>query len=184
LPAKADNEVHTARMDDFVGVVVLPATVEHLKALRADRLGLAALLGSCVPDGWPEFPEAVDFTLARLAEHPHEADWWMHFFLADGAAVLIGSGGFVGPPVNGVVEIGYEIAPAFRERGLATAAARALIDKAVASGRVRTIIAHTRPDENPSTGVLRRLSFRCRGEFTDPLEGPVWRWELPVASVR
>ena len=168
-------------MADVADVVVLPATTEHLKALQSDRLAFGELLGSDVPDGWPEFPEGVDYTLAKLAQHPHESDWWMHFFLADGGAVLVGSGGFVGPPVNGVVEIGYEIAPAFRERGLATAAAQAMIDKAVASGRVASVIAHTLPSENPSTSVLRRLGFRCTEAVAHPVEGEVWRWELPVA---
>lgn len=166
----------------MVDVVVLPASVEHLKALQSDRVAFAELLGSDAPAGWPEFPESVEFTLARLAEHPHEADWWMHFFLADGGALLVGSGGFVGPPVNGVVEIGYEIAPEFRERGLAKAAAQAMIDKAAASGRVSTVIAHTVVDENPSAGVLRRLGFRCTGSVVHPEEGAVRRWERPVVS--
>jgi ribosomal-protein-alanine N-acetyltransferase len=150
--------------------------------LRTDRAAFGVLLGSEAPDGWPEFPESVDFTLAKLAEHPHQADWWMHFFLADHGALLVGSGGFIGPPVDGVVEIGYEIAPAYRDRGLATAAARAMIDKAIASGRVATVIAHTLIGENPSTGVLRRLGFRRTGAVRDPEEGTAWRWELPVPA--
>ncbi len=166
----------------MVDVVVMPASIEHLKVLQSDRAAFAELLGSGVPEGWPEFPEAVEFTLTRLAEHPHEADWWMHFFLADRGAVLVGSGGFVGPPVNGVVEIGYEIAPAFREQGLAKAAAQAMIDKAAASGRVTTVVAHTLVDENPSAGVLRRLGFRCAGTVVHPEDGAVRRWERTVAG--
>ncbi|WP_286149255.1 GNAT family protein [Mycobacterium sp. IS-1496] len=167
-------------------VVVLPATVEHLTALRSDRTAFGELLGCAVPDGWPEFPEAIEFTLGKLTDHPHEAGWWMHFFLADGGALLVGSGGFVGPPRNGVVEIGYEIAPEFRNRGYATAAARAMIGKAMsATGRLRTVVAHTRANENPSTGVLRRLGFQRVAEIEDPDDGPLWRWEVAVpAGVR
>ncbi|WP_264015155.1 GNAT family N-acetyltransferase [[Mycobacterium] manitobense] len=165
----------------MIDVVLMPATVEHLTALRADRNAFGELLGADVPDGWPEFPESVEFTITQLTEHPHQADWWMHFFLADNGARLVGSGGFVGPPHNGVVEIGYEIAPEFRGRGLATAAARAMIGKAKASSnRLSTIVAHTLPDHNASTSVLRRLGFRHAGEVEDPDEGTVWRWELPV----
>ncbi|MCV7417209.1 GNAT family N-acetyltransferase [Mycolicibacterium litorale] len=163
---------------------MLPATLEHLTTLRSDRAAFGELLGAAVPDGWPEFPESIEFTIEKLTEHPHQADWWMHFFLADGGALLVGSGGFVGPPRNGVVEIGYEIAPEFRERGLATAAARAMIDKAVsASGGLTTVIAHTLAHENPSTGVLRRLGFTRVAEIEDPDDGPVWRWEIAVAAV-
>jgi ribosomal-protein-alanine N-acetyltransferase len=167
----------------MIDVVVLPATVEHLTALRDDRSAFGELLGADVPTGWPEFPESVDFTLDQLTRHPHQADWWMHFFLADGGARLVGSGGFAGPPQNGVVEIGYEIAPEFRDRGFATAAARAMIGKATASSsRVTTVIAHTLPKQSPSTSVLRRLGFEHVGEVDDPEDGTVWRWELVVRS--
>jgi RimJ/RimL family protein N-acetyltransferase len=132
-------------------VVVLAATVEQLKMLRTDRAAFGVLLGSEAPDGWPAFPESIEFTIAQLTEHPHQADWWMHFFLAYGGSLLVGSGGFVGPPVDGVVEIGYEIAPAYRERGLATEATRAM-----------------------------RLGFRWSREVTHAEDGDLWRWELPV----
>jgi ribosomal-protein-alanine N-acetyltransferase len=161
-------------------VVVLAATVEQLEMLRTDRAAFGVLLGSEAPDGWPVFPESIEFTIAQLTEHPHQADWWMHFFLAYGGSLLVGSGGFVGPPVDGVVEIGYEIAPAYRDRGLATEATRAMINKAVASGRVGGVIAHTLAAENPSTGVLRRLGFRWSREVTHAEDGDLWRWELPV----
>ena len=50
-------------------------TVEHLDALSRDIPSFGALIGSPVPAGWPEFPEAVGFTLSRLREHPEEAQW-------------------------------------------------------------------------------------------------------------
>ena len=78
------------------------------------------------------------------------------------------------------MELGYEVAPAFRGRGVGVAAARAMLDKAAASGAVTMVIAHTLAHENPSTGVLRRLGFRLAGEREDPEEGTVWRWEHPL----
>jgi RimJ/RimL family protein N-acetyltransferase len=170
-------------MTDAPEIIVVPASVEHLTTLRTDRDAFGDLLGTPVPEGWPEFPEAIDFTIDKLTERPYESDWWMHFFLADGGAVLVGSGGFVGPPQDGVVEIGYEIAPAYRDRGMATAAARAMIDKAVSSsGSLTTVIAHTLAHENPSTGVLRRIGFTRVAELEDPEDGPIWRWELSVPA--
>jgi [ribosomal protein S5]-alanine N-acetyltransferase len=162
-------------------VVLVPATVEHLLALQSDPSEFARLIGSAVPEGWPEFPESIDFTMARLREHPDQAEWWMHFFLLPDAT-LIGSGGYVGPPQDGVVELGYEVAPAYRGRGLGVAAASAMLDKAVATGAVTTVIAHTLAHDNPSTGVLRRLGFVRAGELVNPEEGPIWRWELPVTA--
>jgi ribosomal-protein-alanine N-acetyltransferase len=156
-------------------VQLLPATTTHLEALRDDRASLGRLLGSPVPDGWPEFPEAVDFTLARLAEHPDQAAWWMHFFLSDG--VLVGSGGYVGPPRDGVVEFGYEIAPQYRGRGLGRAAARAMVEQAFATG-VTEVVAHTLPELNASARLLVDLGF-TRGEPVESSEdGSVWPWRL------
>ena len=161
-------------------VRLLPATVEHLVTLQSDPSAFGRLIGSAVPEGWPEFPESIGFTLDRLREHPDEAEWWMHFFISESA--LIGSGGFVGPPQDGVVEIGYELAPAFRGKGLGTAAAGALVEKARATGAVTTVIANTLAHDNPSTGVLRRLGFRWVRELFDPEDGPIWRWKLVMRA--
>ena len=159
---------------------LVPATIAHLVALQSDSAAFGDLIGSPVPKGWPEFPESVDFTLDRLRAHPDEADWWMHFFLAD--STLVGSGGFTGLPSQRTVEIGYEIAPQFRGRGFATAAAAQLIDKARRSGGVDAVIAHTLAEHNPSTGVLRKLGFEWAGEVPDPEQGTVWRWRLPLTA--
>ena len=160
-------------------VRLVAATVQGLEAFQRDPAEFAALIGSPIPAGWPQFPEGMEFTVDKLREGPEQADWWLHYFLdADGK--IVGSGGFVGPPDDGVVEIGYEIAPEFRLRGYATAAARAMVDKARATGVVHTVIAHTLADENPSTRVLRRIGFRLAAEVPDEEEGTVWRWELSV----
>jgi RimJ/RimL family protein N-acetyltransferase len=162
-------------------VVLLPATVEHLVALQSDPTAFGRLIGSAIPGGWPQFPESIEFTLARLRDHPDETQWWMHFFVLPDST-LIGSGGFVGPPQDGVVEFGYELAPEFRGHGLGIAAARAMIAKAAATGAVSMVIAHTLARENPSTGVLRRLGFTKTRELIDAEDGPIWRWELALSG--
>jgi RimJ/RimL family protein N-acetyltransferase len=152
------------------------ATVTDLNLLATDRAAFAQHMGSPLPGGWPEFPEAIGFTIQRLAMHPHEADWWMHYFLLNG--VLIGSGGYVGRPRRGVVEIGYEIAPAFRGRRLGLGAASALMEHAFDTGEVESVIAHTLAVEGPSTKVLARLGFTNEAELQDESGTTVWRWRL------
>jgi [ribosomal protein S5]-alanine N-acetyltransferase len=159
-------------------VSIVPATIEVLEAFH-DVDAFAGLISSPVPAGWPEFPEGIEFTIDKLRERPDQAGWWMHLFF-DWTGRLVGSGGFVGPPDDGVVEIGYEIAPEFRGRGCATAAARAMVEKARTKGGVHTVIAHTLASDSPSTSVLRRVGFRFAGEVPDEEQGTVWRWELPV----
>lgn len=139
-------------------------------------------MGSPAPAGWPESDGAVEFGLDTLRERPDEAGWWLHLFFDDG--VLVGSGGFVGPPDDGVVEIGYEIAPAFRGCGRATGAARALVATAHAETEVHTVLAHTSARQSASTSVLERVGFTFVGEFPDEEEGAVWRWECVDPAAR
>lgn len=93
---------------------------------------------------------------------------------------LVGNGGFVArPDTNGEVEIGYEIAPAFRCRGLATAAARALLAHAFADGEVTAVVAHTLAEPGPSDAVLRKIGMSKVGESIDTEVGVIWRWAIP-----
>ena len=123
---------------------IVPATLEVLEAFQRDVDDFAALISSPVPAGWPEFPDGIEFTIDKLRERPDQAGWWMHpFFDSTGR----------------LVEIGYEIAAEFRGHRCATAAARAMVEKARTEGAVHTVIAQTLPDEE---------------------QGTVWCWELPV----
>lgn len=166
-------------------VRLVPATVSLLNALSEDRVRFGELIGSPVPDGWPEFPEAIVFALEHLQDTP-EADrsWSMQFFIDHATGRLLGSGGFTAPPVDRAVEIGYEVAPEFRGRGFGAAAARALVDVAVASGEVDHVVAHTLPGPNPSTGVLVSLGFGHVADQEDPDVGLVWewRWTRPLVA--
>jgi RimJ/RimL family protein N-acetyltransferase len=158
-------------------VRLVPATVPLLQALRDDRTRFAQLMRSPAPDGWPEFPEAIDFTLQRLQEAPaSDHAWSMQFFVDAATGRLLGSGGYVAPPEDRTVEIGYEIAPEFRGLGFGTAAARALVDGAAASGQVDHVIAHTLPGPNGSTGVLVSLGFEHVADQEDPEVGTIWAW--------
>jgi [ribosomal protein S5]-alanine N-acetyltransferase len=158
-------------------VRLVPATVPLLHAFNEDRVRFGELIGSPVPDGWPEFPEAIGFTLEHLQSAPEaEHAWSMQLFVDPSTGQLIGSGGFAGRPADRTVEIGYEIAPAFRGRGFGTAAARALVERAIASGEVDDVVAHTRPGPNPSTGVLQALRFEHVTDREDPEIGTVWEW--------
>jgi len=108
-----------------------------------------------------------------------QSDPWTHGFVIcrrDGLE-RVGQCGFVGPPErDGIVEIAYGIDAAFQGRGFATEAAKALISFAFADPRVVTVRAHTLPQENASTCVLRKCGFCRAGESLDHAAGLVWRW--------
>jgi len=158
-------------------VRLVAATVPLLDALEEDRALFSTLIGSPVPDGWPEFPEAIGFTRQHLRTAPEpDRRWSMQFFVDAATGRLLGSGGFAAPPVDRTVEIGYEVAPEFRGRGFGTAAAGALVERAVAGGEVDHVVAHTRPGPNPSTGVLVSLDFEHVADQEDREVGTVWEW--------
>jgi RimJ/RimL family protein N-acetyltransferase len=164
-------------MSPLPEVRLVPATVSLLESLATDPAAFSEMIGSPIPEGWPEFPEAIPSTLDFL-QHASESDrrWSMQFFVESSSGAVVGSGGFAAPPDDRTVEIGYEIAPGFRGRGLGAASARALVDRAVQSGQVDCVVANTLAGPNASTGVLLRIGFEHVGEYADPEAGLIWRW--------
>jgi ribosomal-protein-alanine N-acetyltransferase len=160
------------------------ATTDHLSGFLHDPRQLAEILETPIPKGWPVFPESFPVTLDILRERPSEAAWWMYFFLDADSGELVGSGGFAGPPREGQVEIGYEIAPGFRRAGYATAATRALIALARRSGEVDVVIAHTLTSYPASAGVLRASGFLEADHVVDPDHGDITRWQFVIPPTR
>jgi RimJ/RimL family protein N-acetyltransferase len=149
----------------------------HRRALAAGKSELARMLGVVVPDGWPEFPEA--FAPAPEGVVPNPTHWNGYLFVDPAAATLVGNGGFHGPPNDiGEVEIGYEIASGFRNRGYATEAVRGFVNFAFSDAVVRSVVAHTLAEKNPSNSVLARVGFHLAAEITNDEVGRVWRWVL------
>jgi len=136
----------------------------------AQRHALMLEAGACAP------AYIYERALANMRAAP---DWAgvlsTRLYLLDGARV-VGSGGVKAPPLDdGEVEIGYGVAPAFRGRGLATEAARALTREALAQG-ARRVSAFTTPDNTASWRLLQRIGYLRDGETIDPDDGLVWRW--------
>jgi RimJ/RimL family protein N-acetyltransferase len=157
---------------------LLVADVELLDAALAGDGALAQALGHPVVPGWCGYTEALSPTRNALAADPSRAAWGARFFLAGDPAELVGWGGFKGPPTDGVVEIGYEIAASRRRQGLAGAAVAAMLAEAFADRRVGAVIAHTLPVRNASNRLLERVGFAHDGEAVEG-EETVWRFRLP-----
>ncbi|GAB2593124.1 GNAT family N-acetyltransferase [Microlunatus antarcticus] len=142
------------------------------------------------PDHWhPEYDTASITGIARMLLAAHEAmgvpadeqsPWWVFAVVVDD--VLVGDAGFHGPPAplagpTGVreVEIGYQVVPALRGRGVATRACALLLEHAWRNGAqlVRADVEPDNPDGAASRAVLRANGFRPtpRGDFA--VEAPV-----------
>ena len=157
-----------------------PARHSDLLAVAAGEDVLGQVLGVSIAPDWAgaDAMDAIGRSRDMLADDPALSQWWMHFIVHADDNRLIGLGGFKGAPAGGQVEIGYEIAPAYRGLGLATEAARGMVDHALADPRVDHVVAHTLPEESASTTILRRLGLRFIQALTDPDDGPIWRWRL------
>jgi RimJ/RimL family protein N-acetyltransferase len=138
-------------------------------AMQSSPAAFADLLGATLPEGWPEFPEAFQ----NCDETPDP--WHGYLFVHREELRIVGNGGFVGPPgEESEVEIGYEIAPEFRNQGYATEAAAGLVELAFTKG-VRAVTAHSLPWPNASTAVMQKLGMSRRDEVATA-EGVIWRW--------
>ena len=148
-------------------------------AIEANKQ-LSNKINVTVPDNWTEFGVvALQYALDKLVNSEDEASWWTYLPVYKLNNTLIGSGGYKGKPTSdGIVEIGYEIVPQYRNRGFATEMTKALIANAFNYKSVKLIIAHTLGYENPSTKVLQKCGFVKVEQINDPEDGIIWKWEL------
>mgnify|MGYP005753542213 FL=1 len=159
---------------------IISCDTEILSSAIEGNVMLAKKMNVTIPVDWTEFgKDALLYSLQKLAESEEEKNWWTYFPIFKEENKLIGSGGYKGKPSkDGTVEIGYEIAPAYRNRGLATEMTQGLVTNAFKNEKVRSIIAHTLGHENPSTKVLHKNGFKRTKEFRDQYDNLIWKWEL------
>jgi RimJ/RimL family protein N-acetyltransferase len=140
--------IRTARLD------LVPARPRHLAAELDGSEALAATLGVRVPDGWPPDlydRDAIEFFLVVAQHTPAQDAHWLsyYFVLRDDEGfgpVVVGTGGYKGPPEAGEVEVGYSVLDVYRRRGIASEAVAELA---------------------ASLGVLARCGFRPLGPGID-----------------
>ncbi len=147
-----------------------------LEAALAGDDALAAAIGVPVVSGWASFVEALAAVRNHVVSHPDSVEWGTRFFVDGDPPAVVGWGGFKGAPVDGTVELGYEISADVQGRGLATAAVRAMLDEAFADPDVDRVMAHTLAEPNASNHILEKLGFTRTAELMDG-DQPVWRFE-------
>jgi [ribosomal protein S5]-alanine N-acetyltransferase len=117
--------------------------------------------------------------IARVRVTPAGDPWALGFTVTETVSgTEVGGCAFKGPPdADGVVELAYGIHLPHQGCGFATELAAALTTFAFASGRVKVVRAHTKPDNAASMRVLAKCGFHQLGEVIDPEDGLVCRWE-------
>jgi ribosomal-protein-alanine N-acetyltransferase len=172
-------------------LTLVPATLALARAELHDRPAFADLLGAVVPAAWPPetVVDALPLFLGWLEAAPDRIGWFGWYALCrDTCAsglVLVGGGGFLGPPEDGVVQMGYSVLPEFQRRGYATEMVRGLATWAFVQPDVTAIAAETEWANPASVRVLERAGFQPAGTASDPAGA---RFELrvtpPVAAGR
>jgi [ribosomal protein S5]-alanine N-acetyltransferase len=166
-------EIQTTRLR------LLNCNVALLEQAIAGDAAFAAAIQADITPNWTQFgQQALEYVLSQLQVQPEQAPWWTWFPILRNENRLVGSGGFTGPPQDGLVEIGYEIAASERGKGLATEYAKALLRHAFAQPEIERVQAHTLAQQNASTAVLQHCGMQQVATLNDPEEGEIWRWEI------
>lgn len=149
-------------------------------------------------DWHEEYPLTETYDALGMAVRTHDAlgwrgktlpRWWMFQIVLD--EVVVGDIGFHSPPAEGpgrmdgsgcrgesgplggcgVVEIGYDVVPALRGRGIATRACGLILDRAWCDGATE-VIAETALGHRASQRVLTKVGFRATGPGTYSISRP------------
>ena len=130
---------------------------------------------------WPAIAEEACKSTAELYQRVGFRPPWIGY-LAIYKESVVGTCAFAAPPADGTVEIAYFTFPQFEGQGIATAMAGRLIAIANETNARIQVTAHTLPEENASTAVLRKLAFNLDGPTEHPVDGRIWRWRLGPAT--
>jgi RimJ/RimL family protein N-acetyltransferase len=149
--------------------VVLTALID------GDRAGASAAAGVELS----EFIASEDWLWRirrdQIAGDPASAEWIARAAVDAETGVVVGHGGFHGPPdEGGTVEVAYSVDPVFRLRGYAKAILRALLRRSDADPAVRAVRASIRPDNKGSLATIAGFGFKKVGEQWDPEDGLEW----------
>lgn len=155
---------------------LVASDIQLLEAELESHQKLASMLNAQITNGWPpgEYDTfAIRYFRDCLYSNPEVIGWYGWYALLrsaeDGQYILVGAGGFFGPPdEGGVLEIGYSVVPMYERCGIATEMVGALVRYAFMNNRVKRIIAHTTPDNVSSVRVLEKTGFTFTGPGQDP----------------
>jgi RimJ/RimL family protein N-acetyltransferase len=152
----------------------IPATRRILRHLAGDPQDFAEEHGVRLHELSQSVAQhSLEFMRTFSLETP--ADWFGYLVVEGGSNQMVGTCSFKGPPVDHALEIAYFTFPGFEGRGIGTAMAAFLLERATQLPGVKAVIAHTAPQHNASSRILAKigLTFVARVE-EDGSE--VWLW--------
>ena len=168
---------------------LIAATAEFVRAHLGDPERFALLLDARVPLLSPlslETQETMECMAQALEKGPEQGGWWCWYFVlhnrVTGHRVLIGDGGFKGPPDHdGTVELGYSLLQPYWNRGYAAEAVEALLEWAFGFPDVRGVFAEAQLGNTASIRVLQKAGFNDVGPGS---ERSLVRFEISRQDLR
>ena len=145
----------------------------RLVALSGEQIRTLAAGSTVAVEGvqlaWPaDDTRVLGYRVQALDADPDSAPYLLHVLL-DGARTAGRIGCHEGPR-DGVLEIGYYVAPHYRGRGVATAMVAQFLAWLAPRG-VQRVRAAARPDNVASLAVLARFGFEQVGDQWDEEDG-------------
>ena len=158
----------------------MPATRKVLRLLASEPADFAAQYGVHLH----EVAQTVaQHSLTFMKTFPLETspDWFGHLAIEGQSQQLVGICSLKGPPVEGTVEMAYFTFEGFEGRGIGTAMAQFVLDRARVLQDVRLVTARTVPEHNASTRILEKIGMRfvCE-EIEDGVA--VWSWQIAAGG--
>jgi RimJ/RimL family protein N-acetyltransferase len=160
-------------------VSLSPAFLDNLLGGRnfiAEGMG-----GFPLPSGWPDEEDTriLKLRFDQMRSDPDLQPWLVRaMVLRERGRAMAGHIGFHGPPVDGVLEMGYTVLPRYRRQGLATEAAVALMDWASVQARIQRFRVSIGPENEASLATAAKLGFKQVGEQMDEVDGLEYVFEL------
>jgi RimJ/RimL family protein N-acetyltransferase len=108
--------------------------------------------------------DAAGMLVQAVAAGSYRPDWGVYAIVRRTDGLAVGGIGFHGPPQDGRVEIGYDLAVSARGHGYVTEALRLLAARALSDQEpVRVLEAAVEPGNSASERVLARCGFELVG---------------------
>ncbi len=155
-------------------LTLVPVTLALARAELCDRDEFGRLLQAAVPGNWPPetAADALPLLLSWLEAASDRVGWFSWYALAridrTNLTTVIGGGGFLGPPNDGVAQVGYSVLPQFQRQGYASEMVAGLVRWAFAQPGVVRIAAETEWANPASARVLEKCGFMPAGSATHP----------------
>jgi len=128
----------------------------------------------------------LNFRIEQLRKDPSVNPWLIRLaVLRDPRPKVVGLANFHdAPDVHGMVEIGYQVLPQYRQLGFGREVAYTMWDCAVQVASVKTLRASISPDNAPSIAIITTAGFVKIGEQDDPEDGLELIFELAADTWR